>query len=57
MPSMPVQILAVDPDPDVQQLLRLNFGSAGYLVECCPDAESALLRMARGLPNLVLIEW
>lgn len=54
---MPVQILAVDPDPAVQQLLRLNFGSAGYLVECCPDAESALLRMARGLPNLVLIEW
>ena len=54
---MSVQILAVDPDPAVQQILRLNFGNAGYLVECCPDAEHALRRLALGLPELVLIEW
>lgn len=54
---MPVQILAVDPDPAVQQLLRLNFGNAGYLVDCCPDAEQALRHLAHGLPDLVLIEW
>ena len=54
---MPVQILVVDPDPAVQQLLRLNFGSAGYLVDCCLDAEAALARLALGLSDLVLIEW
>lgn len=54
---MPVQILVVDPDPAVWQLLRLNFGSAGYAVDCCPDAETALARLARGLPDLVLLEW
>lgn len=54
---MPIQILVVDPDPAIQQLLRLNFGSAGYLVDCCPDAEAAQKRIAHGAPDLLLIEW
>jgi two-component system phosphate regulon response regulator PhoB len=54
---MPAQILLVDPDPAVQQSLTLNFSSAGYRVDCCADAETALLRLARGMPDLVLLEW
>jgi len=54
---MPIQILVVDPDPAIQQLLRLNFGSAGYLVDCCPDAEAAQKRIAHGATDLLLIEW
>jgi len=54
---MPAQVLVVDPDPAVQQLLQQNFGSAGHRVDCCPDAEAALARMARQLPDLVLTEW
>lgn len=54
---MPAQVLVVDPDPVVQQLLKQNFGSAGHIVDCCPDAESALGRMERQLPDLVLLEW
>jgi two-component system phosphate regulon response regulator PhoB len=54
---MPAQVLVVDPDPVTQQLLKQNFGCAGHRVDCCPDAESALLRIERGLPDLLLLEW
>lgn len=54
---MPALVLVVDPDSATQQLVQQNFGSAGHRVDCCPDAESALARMARQLPDLVLVEW
>ena len=54
---MAVHILVVDPDPAIRQLIELNLTSAGYCVGGCLDAESALVLMDDGLPDMLLLEW
>jgi two-component system phosphate regulon response regulator PhoB len=53
---VPAQLLVVDPDPAMQDLIRLNLARAGHAVERCADAESALLLLDEHVPDLVLLE-
>jgi two-component system phosphate regulon response regulator PhoB len=54
---MAAHILVVDPDPAIRELLALNLASAGHDAASCLDAESALLMMDEGLPEMLLLEW
>jgi two-component system phosphate regulon response regulator PhoB len=54
---MSAHVLLVDPDPFTQQLIAVNFCSAGYTVACCPDAESALVLLDEAMPDVLLLEW
>lgn len=56
MPT-PAQLLIVDPDPAVQDLIRLNLTRAGHAADSRADAESALLALDDSLPDLLLLEW
>jgi two-component system phosphate regulon response regulator PhoB len=53
---MPFHILVVD-DPAVQQLMELNLSRAGHQVDCCLDAESALVLLDEDLPDMLVLEW
>jgi len=54
---MSAHVLVVDPDPAVRQLLELNLTRAGHVVGLCADAESALVALAAGVPDMLLLEW
>jgi two-component system phosphate regulon response regulator PhoB len=54
---MSAHVLVVDPDPAVRQLLELNLTRAGHVVRLCADAESALVALADGVPDMLLLEW
>ena len=54
---MSAHVLVVDPDPAVRQLLELNLTRAGHVVDLCADAESALVALAAGVPDMLLLEW
>lgn len=54
---MNAHVLVADPDPAIRQLLALNLSRAGYGVDECLDAESALVSMHDGLPDMLLLEW
>lgn len=54
---MSAQVFVVDPDPFTQQLLTQNLNSAGHVVACCQDAESALVMLEEQLPDMLVIEW
>ena len=54
---MSAHVLVVDPDPAVRQLLELNLTRAGHVVGLCADAESALVALDAGLPDMLLLEW
>ncbi|HEX8788829.1 MAG TPA: winged helix-turn-helix domain-containing protein [Telluria sp.] len=54
---MAAPILVLDPDSAVRQLLHLNLTRAGYEVAGCVDAETGLLLLDDGLPDMLLLEW
>ena len=54
---MSAHVLVVDPDPAVRQLLELNLTRAGHVVGLRADAESALVALDAGLPDMLLLEW
>lgn len=50
-------ILVIESTPAIQELIALNLGMAGYQISRAADAESALLMLEDGLPDLVLLDW
>jgi two-component system, OmpR family, phosphate regulon response regulator PhoB len=50
-------ILAVEDEPAILELLRVNLVDAGYEVQVAADAETAQAMIARALPDLVLLDW
>jgi two-component system phosphate regulon response regulator PhoB len=54
---MPAHILVVEAETAVQELIGLNLTHAGHQVACTSDAESALLMLDDGQPDLILLEW
>jgi two-component system phosphate regulon response regulator PhoB len=54
---MTAHVLVVDPDPAIRQLLALNLTHAGHGVASCLDAESALVAIDDGAPDMLLLEW
>ena len=50
-------ILAVEDEPAILELLKVNLVDAGYEVLTAPDAESAEQLLKDVLPDLVLLDW
>jgi two-component system phosphate regulon response regulator PhoB len=50
-------ILAVEDEPAILELLRVNLADAGYEVLGAPDAETAQSMLKQALPDLVLLDW
>lgn len=53
---MSIHVLVVD-DTAVQELIALNLARAGHQVTRCGDAESALVRIGKQLPDMLVLEW
>jgi len=50
-------ILAVEDEPAILELLRVNLVDAGYTVRGAADAETAQTMLRDELPDLVLLDW
>ncbi|WP_343731130.1 winged helix-turn-helix domain-containing protein [Duganella sp.] len=50
-------ILVIESTPAIQELIALNLGMAGHQISRAADAETALLMLEDGLPDLVLLDW
>jgi two-component system phosphate regulon response regulator PhoB len=50
-------ILAVEDEPAILELLRVNLVDAGYEVRGAADAETAQLMLKKALPDLLLLDW
>ena len=50
-------ILAVEDEPAILELLRVNLVDAGYEVRAAADAETAQSMLKEALPDLVLLDW
>jgi len=55
--SIAPTILAVEDEPAILELLRVNLVDAGYEVLAAPDAETARAMLKAALPDLVLLDW
>jgi two-component system phosphate regulon response regulator PhoB len=50
-------ILAVEDEPAILELLRVNLADAGYDVHGAGDAETARTMLKKSLPDLLLLDW
>lgn len=50
------KVLVVDDDPKIRKLVSVNLGQRGYTVTDAPDGESAIARMQRNVPDLVILD-
>jgi two-component system phosphate regulon response regulator PhoB len=50
-------ILVVEDEVPMLTLLRYNLEKQGFKVDEAGDGEEALLRVAEGRPDLVLLDW
>lgn len=50
-------ILAVEDEPAILELLRVNLVDAGYTVRGAADAETAQAILKESLPDLLLLDW
>ena len=50
-------ILAVEDEPAILELLRVNLVDAGYEVQGAADAETARSMLKERLPDLLLLDW
>jgi DNA-binding response OmpR family regulator len=53
---MPQVIAALDDEPDILELLKVNLGKAGYRFEGFQDAEELYRYLDREKPNLILLD-
>ena len=53
---MPQTIAALDDEPDILELLRVNLRKAGFRFEGFQDAEDLYRYLAREKPNLILLD-
>jgi two-component system phosphate regulon response regulator PhoB len=50
-------ILVIENTPAIQELIALNLSMAGHVISRAADAESALLMLEDGLPDMLLLDW
>jgi DNA-binding response OmpR family regulator len=55
-PPMPQVIAALDDEPDILELLKVNLSKAGYRFEGFQDAESLYRYLEREKPHLILLD-
>ena len=56
MNSIPLQILVVDDDPQLQKLMRIGLGSYGYEVILADSGQTAIETAARKQPDLFILD-
>jgi two-component system phosphate regulon response regulator PhoB len=54
---LPAHILVIEDEPAIQELIALNLSMAGHTVSRARDAESALLMLEDGLPDMLMTDW
>jgi CheY-like chemotaxis protein len=52
----PFSVLIVDDDPALRETLRRMVASVGYDVECAEDARSAITRVGRHTPDIIITD-
>jgi two-component system phosphate regulon response regulator PhoB len=50
-------ILVIEHQAAIQELIAVNLGMAGHAVSRAGDAESALLMLEDGVPDMLLLDW
>ena len=50
-------ILLVEDEPAMAALLRYNLESEGFLVTVADDGQEALILLAEGLPDVLVLDW
>ncbi len=50
------RILVVEDEPDIEAVLRLLFGAAGYDVACAPDGRAGLRLVHEARPDLLVLD-
>ena len=53
----PVRILLIEDEAPIQTLVRHHMEEAGFRLEACDDAETAVETMADNPPYLLLVDW
>ena len=53
----PTHILVIEDEPAIQELIALNLSMAGHTVSRARDAESALLMLEDGVPDMLMTDW
>lgn len=51
-----ISVLVVEDEEDILALLHFNLIKAGYLVECASGGKEALMSVAEGKPDLILLD-
>lgn len=54
---MSTTILVIEDEPDIQELIAVNLGFAGYDTTRAFSAEQAQQAIAQELPDLILLDW
>jgi two-component system phosphate regulon response regulator PhoB len=54
---LPAHILVIEDEPAIQELIALNLSMAGHTVSRAYDAESALLMLEDGVPDMLMTDW
>ena len=54
---LPAHILVIEDEPAIQELIALNLSMAGHTVSRACDAESALLMLEDGVPDMLMTDW
>ncbi|HWJ88968.1 MAG TPA: phosphate regulon transcriptional regulator PhoB [Pelagibacterium sp.] len=51
------KVLVVEDEADLIELLRYNLEANDFAVATAEDAEEAMLRIAEGVPDIILLDW
>jgi two-component system alkaline phosphatase synthesis response regulator PhoP len=54
---MPLTVLLVEDDPDIQLITRLALRKSGFAVSVVSNGRQALEAVRTALPNVVLLDW
>jgi len=54
---MPLRLMIVEDDEPLVELLRYNFGAAGYSVETVMRGDDAEVRLRESVPDLLILDW
>ena len=53
---MPVHVVIIDDDPEIQKLLRVKLERGGYLVETAMDGRAGVTKVVASHPDLMIVD-
>ncbi|NKB28310.1 MAG: phosphate regulon transcriptional regulatory protein PhoB [Rhodobacteraceae bacterium] len=54
---MAARVLLVEDEPAQREVLAYNLAAEGYAVDQAPDGDEALLLVAEGAPDIIVLDW